>query len=235
MTSNNRFTSTPTKTIKAGLQAVPNKYSTLDRAIERFKHKSQRLGLSHRRVTAAVMPNLMGRLLYHSHGFFRHVPEVKLTQGDGKGKANELGIPGHAGTLDTLAGVDDGRAWKLAKHPLMTGKILQDVLDRSDGQAMANPGAYVSQLVEDAPREARKQEQRETNLRFEAGRERLAAVDDSIDELPDDQLQAAIDSMPALEGLSPDAVRADPAFRKEVVQRLMYQQGAETEAAGSIA
>lgn len=128
-------------------------------------------------------------------------------------------------TILCRAGVDPGRAHKLANNPLTTPEIVQDVLERASGHPKSNPGGYIGNMMADALAEARQQYVEDERLLFEAQQQRLVETDASIETMPDDELQDTINSISALKGLRPDRLRNDPALRKEVARVLAQRNG----------
>ncbi|MCH8823737.1 MAG: hypothetical protein IH984_09545 [Planctomycetes bacterium] len=128
------------------------------------------------------------------------------------------------------AGVDAGRAYKLAHNSLTTPAMVREVISLSNGYATSNHGAYVGGLMDDAIADARQQQKRDRDSQFETAQEMLSGYEDSIDELPDNEIQEAIDSQSALRGMTFEVARKDPVFRKEIARWLMHRQENDTKA-----
>lgn len=118
------------------------------------------------------------------------------------------------------AGIDIGRAHKLAFHPLVTPAMIRDVLARADGHAIRNPGGYVGNLMDDAMNRA--QEVDRDRLRQVEAAKRAARVeaDEQLDKMPDAELTKLVAGHQILREVSPEMIRRDPAFRPEAASLL---------------
>ena len=119
-------------------------------------------------------------------------------------------------------GVHRGRAYNLASNRHVTPAMIRDVLGKAIPHlsTIANSGAYIGSLMEDAIAEAKVAEREREARATEAERQRVAEAAAALDGMSDEDLQAWIDSIGALKGLSPAEVRADPVFRVEVARRM---------------
>ncbi|MCH8344305.1 MAG: hypothetical protein IH983_09970 [Planctomycetes bacterium] len=117
-------------------------------------------------------------------------------------------------------GVDPGRAHNLAFGPFTTPAMVRDVLARADRYNKENPGAYIGSLMDDAIAKAKEAEREREVQAVEAERQRLLDAESAIDTMPDAELSALINGLSALRGLTPQAVRQDRAFRREIAGRL---------------
>lgn len=126
-------------------------------------------------------------------------------------------------------GVDPGRAHNLAFGPFTTPAMVRDGLARADRYEKANPGAYIGSLMDDAIAKAKEAEREREDHAFEAEQQRLADAEASIDKMLDAELSDLIDGLSALRGLTPQAVRQDRAFRREIAgilaSRITHQNG----------
>ncbi len=115
-----------------------------------------------------------------------------------------------------------GRAWKQAHRRHMTAAVARRGLTRALPYCgtMKNRGAYIAGLIDGELAEAAEADQRRQRKATEVELERRADIEQLIDQLPDAELQGAIDSCPTLPGLTADAVRHDPAFREELVRSM---------------